>query len=125
MLERSNSGSDLLPWRGRAAPRFLKADSKAHAVLLLRRFRDLLLWRNGLLRADLRRVGGLLGNVVPESRGQFLAVIGEDLHIVCSARDRDVSHPAVEQILGEQFRVNVNQDTTRGLSLAGMAGHCV
>src|SRR5579862_1762234 len=74
----------------------LKADSKSYTVILLRCLRDFLLRRNCLLRADLRRVGGLLGNVVAESDGQLVAVVGEDLRIVCSARDRDVSHPAVE-----------------------------
>ena len=47
-----------LPLSG--ASRYLKADSKTYAVLLLRRLRDVLLRPNCLFRADLRRVGGLL-----------------------------------------------------------------
>ena len=41
-----------------------------------------------------------------------------------SARARqDIGHAAVEQILGTQFGVHVNQDTVGSLSLAGVAGH--
>jgi hypothetical protein len=83
-----------LPLSG--AGRFLKADSKTHAMLLLRCIGDYLLRRNCLLRTDPMLVGGLLGNVVTENRGQFLAVIRKQLRIMGPARNRDVSHPAVE-----------------------------
>src|SRR5215831_15078955 len=76
--------------------RFLKADSKTYAVLLLRCLRGFLPRCNCLLSADLGRVGGLLRDVVTKSHGQFLAVIRKQLRIVSTARNRDVSHPAVE-----------------------------
>jgi hypothetical protein len=43
-----------------AAGRFLKADSKTQAMILLRCLRDFLLTGSCMLRADTRRVGGLL-----------------------------------------------------------------
>jgi hypothetical protein len=35
----------------------------------------------------------------------------------------DIGHVAVEQLLGAQLRVHMNQDAVGSLSLAGVAGH--
>jgi hypothetical protein len=62
----------------------LKADSKARAVVLCRPG-DLLLQRSRLLRVDLEALRGLLENIMTESRGQLLAIIGEELRVGCCA----------------------------------------
>src|SRR5260370_41499085 len=70
-------------------------------------------------------MGALLRYIVTERRRQLLAVVGEKLCIVRSARNGDVGHAAVEQILSDQLGVHLNQDTVSSLSLAGVAGHCI
>src|SRR5260370_7760864 len=61
--------------------------------------------------------------MVSESRGQLLAVIGEELRVERSSRNGHVSHAVIEQVLGGQFCVYMDQHPIRSLSLAGMAGH--
>src|SRR5208282_261857 len=63
--------------------------------------------------------------IVSESAGQLLAIVGEELRVERSSRNGHVSHTAIEQVLGSQFRVYMNQHTISRLSLARMAGHCV
>ncbi len=75
--------------RKRRALSALEADSQSVAVFLLGR--DLLLWRlDGLLLRVLRRVGALAGDLMPQRGGQLLAIVGEELRIVRSARDGDI-----------------------------------
>ncbi len=55
-----------------------------------------------------------------QRRRQLLTVVGEELRIVRASRDGDVSHAAVEQIPGAQFRIHIDQNPFGGLPLAGM-----
>ncbi len=71
----------------------------------------------------LRRVGALAGDLVAQSGGQLLAVVGEELRIVRSARDGDIGHAVVEQVLRAQLRIHMHQHPFGGLPLAGVAGH--
>jgi len=92
-------------------------------VLVLTLLGDFLLRRNRLVRFDLGHMRALLRYIVTERPRQLLAVVGEKLCIVCSARDGDIGHAAVEQIPSAQLGVHVNQDTVGSLTLAGVAGH--
>ncbi len=70
-------------------------------MFLLRR--NLLLRRlDGLLLLVLWGVGALAGDLMAERGGQLLAVVGEELRIVRSARDGDIRHAIVEQVLRAQ-----------------------
>ena len=52
-------------------------------------------------------------------------IVRINLRVIASARDGDIGHAAVEQILRAQLGVHVNQDAVGSLSLAGVAGHCI
>ena len=58
--------------------------------------------------------------MVRSREGQLLAVVGEDLRVVCAARDGNVGHAVIEQVLGPQFGIRVDQHSVGGLPLAGM-----
>ena len=94
-------------------------------MVLLLTLGDFLLRRNRLVGFDLGPMRALLRYIVTERRRQLLAVVGEKLCIVRPARDGDIGHAAVEQILSTQLRIHVNQDAVGSLSLAGVAGHCI
>jgi len=57
---------------------------------------------------------------MPQRRSQLLAVVGEDLRVVCAARDGYVGHAVVEQVFGSQLGIDVNQHKVGGLPEAGM-----
>jgi len=57
--------------------------------------------------------------------GQPLAVVGEKLGVMRSARDGDVSHAVVKQVFCAQLRIHMHQYPLGGLTLAGVAGHGV
>src|SRR5271170_370845 len=64
-----------------------------------------------------------MGHVAAEFLAQRRCIVRINLRVIASTRDGNVGHTAVEQILGTQFSVHVNQDTVGSLSLAGVAGH--
>src|SRR5208282_2661699 len=64
-----------------------------------------------------------MGHVAAKFLSEGRSIVRINLGIIASTRDRDIGHAAVEQILGTQFGVHVNQDTVGSLSLAGVAGH--
>src|SRR5450631_1709645 len=66
---------------------------------------------------------GGMGHVAAEFLAQRRCIVRINLRVIASTRDSDIGHAAVEQILGTQFGVHVNQDTVGSLSLAGVAGH--
>ena len=47
----------------------------------------------------LRRMGAAVRYIMPQRRSQFLAVVGEDCRVLCAARDGNVGHAVVEQVL--------------------------
>ena len=97
----------------------------AHAIAVLDFGRDLRLWRDGLRGRQVSRKGTLMRHV-PSQRGpQFVTVVGEELRIVGPTRDGDVSHAVVEQVLGPQLSIDVDQHPVGGLALAGMTGYGV
>ena len=57
---------------------------------------------------------------MPQRRAQLLAVVGEDLRVVCAARDGNVGHAVVEQVFGPQLGIGMDQHPVGGLPLAGM-----
>ena len=57
---------------------------------------------------------------MPQRRAQLFAVIGEDLRVICAARDGEVGHAAIEQVFGTQLCIDLDQHPVGGLSLAGM-----
>jgi len=65
-------------------------------------------------------MGAAVRDIVPQRRAQFLAVVGEDLRVICAARDGEVGHAAIEQVFGTQLWIDVDQHPVGGLSLAGM-----
>ena len=65
-------------------------------------------------------MGAAVRNIVSQRRAQFFTVVGEDLRVVCAARNGNVGHAIVEQVLGPQLSIDVNQHPVGGLSLAGM-----
>jgi len=69
---------------------------KVFSFLLLRRDSLLLL----LFWLHLRHMGAAVRYIVPQRRSQLFAVVGEDLRVVCAARDGDVDHAVVEQVFG-------------------------
>src|ERR1035437_1591963 len=93
---------------------------KAETPNNLRRMRGLLpyLGRRWLL---LNR--GRMGHVARESLAESRGIVCINLRVIASTRDSDIGHAAVEQILGAQLGVHVNQDAVGSLSLAGVAGH--
>jgi hypothetical protein len=66
---------------------------------------DFLLRCNRLFRADLGYMSAVLLKIVAESGEQLLAVVGEELRVERTTRNRHVSHAAVEQILSAQLGV--------------------
>jgi hypothetical protein len=67
---------------------------------------------------------GRVRHIAAEFLAELRSTTRINLCVIASARERDIGHTAVEQILGAQFGVHVNQDTVGSLSLAGVAGHC-
>ena len=65
-------------------------------------------------------MGAAVGYIMPRRRAQLLAVVGEDLRVVCAARDGNVGHAVVEQVYRPQFGIRVDQHTVGSLHLAGM-----
>jgi hypothetical protein len=57
---------------------------------------------------------------MPQRRSQLLAVVGEDLRVVCAARNGNVGHAVGEQVFGSQLGIDVDQHMVGGLPLAGM-----
>jgi hypothetical protein len=55
-----------------------------------------------------------------QRRSQLLVVVGEDLRVVCAARYGNVGHAIIEQVLGPQLGIRVDQYPVGGLPLAGM-----
>ena len=53
---------------------------------------------------------------------QPLPAVGEELGVMGPARDGDIGHAVVEQVLGSEFGVDVDEHAASGLALAGMAG---
>jgi len=53
--------------------------------------------------------------MVRSREGQLLAVVGEDLRVVCAARDGNVGHAVIEQVFGSQLGIRVNQHSIGGL----------
>jgi len=43
------------------------------------------------------------------------------VRVVCAARDGNVGHALVEQVIGSQLGIGVDQHAVGGLPLAGMA----
>src|ERR1039457_6487420 len=105
----------------------LEAQAKILSLLLFRR--NLPLRRDCLLLflfwLHLRRMGAAVRYVMPQRGSQLLAVVGEDLRVVCAARDGNVGHAVVEQVFSSQLGIGVDQHTVGGLSLAGMTRHGV
>jgi len=101
----------------------LEAQANIQTLLLLRRYlslrRDCLLLL--LFWLHLRRMGAAVRYIVPQRDSQLLAVVGEDLRVVCAVRDGDVGHAVVEQVFGPQLGIRVDQHPVGGLPLAGMA----
>jgi hypothetical protein len=57
---------------------------------------------------------------MPQRRSQLLAVVGEDLSIVCAARDGNVGHAVFEQVFRSQLGIHVDQHMVVSLPLAEM-----
>ena len=65
-----------------------------------------MLWRDLPLRRDclllllfllhLRRMGAAVRYIMPQRRSQLLAVVGEDLRVVCATRNGNVGYAIVE-----------------------------
>ena len=70
-------------------------------------------------------MGAAVRSIMPKRRSQFLAVVGEDLHVVCAARDGDVGHAVGEQVFHPRLGIGVDQCPVCGLPLAGMTRHGV
>ena len=65
-------------------------------------------------------MGAAVRYIMPQRRAELLAVVGEDLRIVCAARNGNVGHAIVEQVFGSQLGIGVDQHQVGGLPLAGM-----
>jgi hypothetical protein len=70
-------------------------------------------------------MGAAVRNIMPQRGSQLLAVVGEDLRVVCAARNGNVGHAVVKQVFRPQLGIDVDQYPVGGLSLAGMARHGV
>jgi len=81
--------------------------------------------RMGAGQFHLRRMGAAVRNITPQHGSQLLAVVGEDLRVVCAARNGNVGHAVVEQVFGPQLGIGVDQHTVGGLPLPGMTRHGV
>src|SRR4029077_14901569 len=66
---------------------------------------------------------GRVRHIAAEFLAELRTTTRINLCVIASARDRDIGHAAVEQILGAQFGVHVNQEAVGSLSLAGVTGH--
>jgi len=91
----------------------LETQANVQALLLLRR--NLPLRRDYLLLLlfwlHLRRMGAAVRYIMPQRRSQLLAVVGEDLRILCATRNGNVGHAVVEQVFGSQLSIGVDQHT--------------
>jgi hypothetical protein len=65
-------------------------------------------------------MGAAVRNIIPQRRSQFLAVVGEDLRVVCAALDGNVGYSVVEQALRPHLGIRVDQHPVGGLPAAGM-----
>jgi hypothetical protein len=111
--------------RGRRGRRLAPLETQANIEALF------LLRRNLPLRPDylllllfwlrLRRMGAAVRDIMPQRRSQLLAVVGEDLRVVCAARNGNVGHAVVEQVFGPQLGIGLDQYPVGGLALAGMS----
>ena len=89
-----------------------------------------MLWRDLPLRRDclllllfwlhLLHMGAAVRYLMPQRGSQLLAVVGEDLRVVCAARNGNVGHAVVEQVFGSQLGIGVDEYPVGGLTLAGM-----
>jgi hypothetical protein len=50
-------------------------------------------------------MGAAVRNIMPQRGAQLLAVVGEDLRVVCAARDGNVGYADIEQFLGSQLGI--------------------
>ena len=96
---------------GNGAPTLsLETQTKIFSLLLFRR--NLPLRRDCLLLflfwLHLRRMGAAVRYIVPQRGSQLLAVVGEDLRVVCAARNGNVGHAVVEQVFGSQLGIGVD-----------------
>ena len=100
----------------------LETQANIQALLLLRR--NLPLRRDCLLLflfwLHLRHMGAAVRYIVPQRGSQLLAVVGEDLRVVCAARDGNVGHAVIEQVFGPQFGIDVDQHPVGGLALVAI-----
>ena len=87
--------------------------------------RNLPLRRDGLLQLlfqlHLLHMGAAVRDIVPQRRSQLFAVVGKDLRVERAARYGNVGHAVVEQVLGSQLGIDMDQHTVGGLPVAGMA----
>ncbi len=86
-------------------------------------FTYVLLRCNTFFDTYLRCMSTLLRYLMPKRNRQLLTVVGKYLRVVRSARDRDISHTVIEQVLGSQLRIDMNQHAVGCLSLTGVTGH--
>ena len=63
-----------------------------------------------------------MGYSAAECLAQRRRTVRINLRIVRAARDGDIGHAAVEQILCGKFCIHLDQHPVCGLALAGMAG---
>ncbi len=68
----------------------------------------ILLWRDGFFDIHRWRMSTLLRNFVSKGNRQLLTIVGKDLCILCSTRDRHIRHAVVEQVFGSQLCIDVN-----------------
>src|ERR1035438_1183354 len=113
---------------GNGAPTLsLETQTKIFSLLLFRR--NLPLRRDCLLLflfwLHLRRMGAAVRYIVPQRGSQLLAIVSEDLRVVCAARDGNVGHAIVEQVFRSQLGIGVDQHPVGGLPLARMTRHGV
>ena len=83
---------------------------------------DLHLRRDGLFWLDLWHMGALVGDIMSQRRAQLFAVVGEELCVIGSARNCDVSHAVVEQVFRARLCIDGDQYAVGGLALTGMTG---
>jgi replicative DNA helicase len=55
---------------------------------------------------------------MPQRDSQLIAVVGEDLRVVCAARNGNVGHAVVEQVFRSQLGISVDEYTVGGLPLS-------
>src|SRR5450756_970244 len=78
-----------------------------------------------LRRLRVWRMSACVRDIMAERSAQFLTAVREELRVVGTTRNRDISHAVVKQVFRSKLSVHVDEYPVGSLPLARVAGHGV